>query len=562
MVSWRTPDTQGKPYIINNTSQKDIVVRPLVSLNVNTVSSAAVLINYSSYTSGINSSVSSGDFTLFTLASENISHSNENHKRERLLSTNADHPASRYKFPLTISTTLGSAFQLVSTNTGSSISIAYSTTTAPIFISYATNTNAQLKQYGSGPQAFNPVYKVVAIAGATSTADTYTGAAGTVPTTTTVFNFDYDYSESVSTNAYGTLKTLSSTMTATLKSTLNISTNNNTVADNNNVDIAWSEDGKYLAATVYTNAATTSRGSVIVMSMDTATKVLSSVATTTYAAETVPDNPSICWSGNSQIWIANSAYSAGNRIGILYNFATATNTLTATTLPVAYQGSILSTGSGLAHVDRFDNGHLLVRIGTRNTSTAINIWNPATSSSVIVINPLTVDAAVTTAQVAKIQMRIGKAYGSSSHLHPFVYGNVDPTASKTPEFLFFVYNSQAGTVTYLGRGASGSIGANSTGDIGFNYGVHGETYVHVYSVSNPFAQRNTSGMYASSSLPNMSNSSLTAYSPFEYAITTDVVYGPKTLRVRPGEALAVASNNGVFFTNSDPFRAISVTEVE
>lgn len=461
---FRLVEEDGVPWVYTNTGTVPVTVHSIGGVGTNVSSATIAVVNHNAMTADISSSVVSSEMNATLWRSNEDFSELPNHKRNKVnISTSSvtHHPAVKYDNGLTISSAFGSALTLRAVHTNTTFSIPYSSTTNPIFISYATSTTVAATMYGSLPRAWNPVYKTIAIAGATSTATTFTGAAGTVPTTWTVTNFEYDFSESITqTNV---AHVLTSTVTATHKGHLNITSSGRTTTDGK-CDIAWSEDGKYLAAIVGLNALTTAACGLVVASMDTSTKILTSVATATFASENNASY-SVCWSGNSQIFIGGAYYSAGNYAGIMYSFNTATNSLTLGTLPAA-----LTATPGLLGIDRFDNGNLLCKIGVNQSSAGLKIYNPTTSST-ITIDLLSIFSNVLSTHTGASHPFIGQSYGSSSHLHPFAYTNVGGDVAQgyianhpnTSGLSVLIYNSQSSSVTGVHSYTAATLAGSNIG---------------------------------------------------------------------------------------------------
>jgi hypothetical protein len=466
---------------------------------------------------------------------------------------------------------LQSALELRAVHTNTTFSIPYSSTTAPIFISYATDTAHVRDMYSSIPFAWNPVHKTVAIAGATSTASTYTGVAGTVPTTMTVTHFEYDFSESIT--KYNTMNILSSTITATHKGHLNITTNARTDSKGK-VDIAWSTDGKYLAAVVSLNALTTEASALIIASMDTSTKILTSVASATFASEN-DSAYSVCWSGNSQVFIGGAYYSDGNYAGITYSFNTATDALTLETFPAG-----LTATPGAIGIDRLDNGELIFKIGgSQNQTSGLRIYNPTTSST-LTINARNIFSNITSSTTGVSHPIVGASYGSASHLHPIAYQHQGATGAtngligntaNTTGLSVFIYNSQTSTVSGLY-----SYTAN-TGGVWLRASISGKTKYGLITASlqtagSPVNMIN--GNNSDNGLPSSARNvcigdmdqltSSSVFGPDQY-IHPSLVQGSTKYLLDPGQTMIIPSRAGHFFGgtgSSYTFTTLLVQEVE
>lgn len=554
---FRLVEEDGVPWVYTNTGTVPVTIHSIGGVGTNVNSATIAVVNHSAMTADLSTSVSSSAMNSTLWRSLEDFQELPNHKQNKVnISTSSvtHHPAVKYENGLTISSVFGSAMTLRAVHTNTTFSIPYSSTTSPIFISYATSTQTARDMYGALPRAWNPVYKTIAIAGATSTATTFTGAAGTVPTTWTVTNFEYDFSESITqTNV---AHVLTSTITATHKGHLNITTNGRTSTDGR-CDIAWSTDGKYLAAIVGLNAVTTAACGLVVASMDTSTKILTSVATATFASEN-NSAYSICWSGNSQIFIGGAYYSAGLNAGILYNFNTATNAVTLGTTP----STLLAAGtSGLYGIDRFDNGELLCKIGNQPTSTGLKIYNPATSST-LSVNLLSIFSNVLSTNTGVTHPFVGQSYGSSSHLHPFTYehhggqGGTDgyiSNAQTSTGSSVLIYNSQASSVTGV---YSYNANANASASIGSRVNICRKTKYGLisYSVSTGSMANILGDASAQNSFPSQGHGCIGDFNLFESSsifgsgvyLNPNSVNGATKYLLEPGQTMIISSKDNFF----------------
>ena len=571
-------EEQGAPWVYSNTGTAPVVIFPTSKVNTDSASAGIAIVNTSSFTNELNTATTSSELQHPLYNGTEDFQSLPNHKRLKLSINSASvthHPAVKYNQGLVINGVFGSNLQLRAAHTNTTFSIPYSSTTSPIFISYATDTAVLNNAYGSLPFAWNPVYKTIAIAGATNTATTYTGLAGTVPSTVAVTHFEYDFSESIT--KYNLMNILSSTITATHKGHLNLTgswTTSSGSGSSGRMDIAWSTDGKYLAATVSLNAATTAAAQLIVASMDTSTKILTSVATATFASETNASH-SVCWSGNSQIFIGGAFYSAGNDRGILYSFNTSTNALTLGTFPAGIDGA----GTAPAGIDRFDNGDLLVKIAGSNTSTTgFKIYKPSTSAT-ISADVRSIFPSILSTHTPTRYAVTGEAYGTNSELHPIVYmhnggsGSGDwiiAMSSSTAGMSVFLYNSDAGTIsgvysTNIGRTAGFACPAvrpkTKYGFISCAMNTSSATSIYLGSGINSSAQ--VSGVVALGDMRNFTNSSILG--PTVY-LHSQAMYTNQKYLLEPGQTAIISSRDGHFFgtTQGNNFTLLSmaVQEVE
>lgn len=571
---YRVYEEQGAPWIYSNTGTAPVVIFPTSKVNTDSASAGIAIVNTSSFTNALNTATTSSDLQHPLYNGTEDFQSLPNHKRLKLSINNASvthHPAVKYNQGLVINGVFGSSLELRAVHTNTTFTIPYSSTTSPIFISYATNTDTLNNAYGSFPFAWNPVYKTIAIAGATNTATTYTGLAGTIPSTVAVTHFEYDFSESIT--KYNLMNILSSTITATHKGHLNISTTWRTSTDGR-FDIAWSTDGKYLAAIVGVNAVTTSASQLVVASMDTSTKILTSVATASFASENNASY-SVCWSGNSQIFIGGAFYSAGNDRGILYSFNTSTNALTLGTFPAGIDGA----GTAPAGIDRFDNGDLLVKIAGSNTSTTgFKIYKPSTSAT-ISANVRSIFPSILSTHTPTRYAVTGEAYGTNSELHPIVYmhhggsGSGDGLIamnSSTAGMSVFLYDSDAGTIsgvysTNIGRTSAFACPAvRPKTKYGFiSCAMNTGSATQMYSPSGINNSSQVSGVVALGDMRNFTDSSILG--PTVY-LHSQAMYTNQKYLLEPGQTAIISSRDGHFFgaTQGNTFTALSmaVQEVE
>jgi hypothetical protein len=567
-------EEQGAPWVYSNTGTAPVVIFPTSKVNTDSASAGIAIVNTSSFTNALNTATTSSELQHPLYNGTEDFQSLPNHKRLKLSINNASvthHPAVKYNQGLVINGVFGSSLELRAVHTNTTFTIPYSSTTSPIFISYATNTDTLNNAYGSFPFAWNPVYKTIAIAGATNTATTYTGLAGTIPSTVAVTHFEYDFSESIT--KYNLMNILSSTITATHKGHLNISTTWRTSTDGR-FDIAWSTDGKYLAAIVGVNAVTTSASQLVVASMDTSTKILTSVATASFASENNASY-SVCWSGNSQIFIGGAFYSAGNDRGILYSFNTSTNALTLGTFPAGIDGA----GTAPAGIDRFDNGDLLVKIAGSNTSTTgFKIYKPSTSAT-ISANVRSIFPSILSTHTPTRYAVTGEAYGTNSELHPIVYmhhggsGSGDGLIamnSSTAGMSVFLYDSDAGTIsgvysTNIGRTSAFACPAvRPKTKYGFiSCAMNTGSATQMYSPSGINNSSQVSGVVALGDMRNFTDSSILG--PTVY-LHSQAMYTNQKYLLEPGQTAIISSRDGHFFGtttgNSFTLLSMAVQEVE
>lgn len=571
---YRVYEEQGAPWVYSNTGTAPVVIFPTSKVNTDSASAGIAIVNTSSFTNALNTATTSSELQHPLYNGTEDFQSLPNHKRLKLSINNASvthHPAVKYNQGLVINGVFGSSLELRAVHTNTTFTIPYSSTTSPIFISYATNTDTLNNAYGSFPFAWNPVYKTIAIAGATNTATTYTGLAGTIPSTVAVTHFEYDFSESIT--KYNLMNILSSTITATHKGHLNISTTWRTSTDGR-FDIAWSTDGKYLAAIVGVNAVTTSASQLVVASMDTSTKILTSVATASFASENNASY-SVCWSGNSQIFIGGAFYSAGNDRGILYSFNTSTNALTLGTFPAGIDGA----GTAPAGIDRFDNGDLLVKIAGSNTSTTgFKIYKPSTSAT-ISANVRSIFPSILSTHTPTRYAVTGEAYGTNSELHPIVYmhhggsGSGDGLIamnSSTAGMSVFLYDSDAGTIsgvysTNIGRTSAFACPAvRPKTKYGFiSCAMNTGSATQMYSPSGINNSSQVSGVVALGDMRNFTDSSILG--PTVY-LHSQAMYTNQKYLLEPGQTAIISSRDGHFFGtttgNSFTLLSMAVQEVE
>jgi hypothetical protein len=560
------------PSIYSNTSTNAQYVTPLTGdINTGGATAGIMIVSTSSFTDSLNTvqtySETNGVSATSSLNSSPQNHNvgvipdylnlpnSKAHKVDVGMSSVSAHPGINWMYPLAIIQPFGTSLTLEEKNTGSQVAVAFSSTTTPIFLASSTNASWISEMYGDMPQAFNPVYKTIAIAGATDTAILFSGAnAYPFNRTGSVFNFSYDLSYTV-TN-YGSAEIISASLSAAHKGSVNISTALQTNGPGSKFDIAWSTDGKYLAAICTT---TDTSAAMVVCSMDTSTLIISSVATAALTGGTNGSYKNVIWSGNSQLFISGAS---NNTTGILYNFNTATNALTLGTFP-----STLNGNTPIRIWDRFDDGNLLVTISNTYTSTRLNIYNPSTSVKTS-FDDRTIDTSFNTAVTTRGACLIGPSFGSSNQHQAFAYQfeNAQETqfinsSSGTVKHTTFVYNSSNTTISKVLN--SSDLAANNVSKYSvpsFEKTKYGAIMCTVQTSSQDFS--GFVNLYGSSGTSKQFNrvwilgdfrtfASSCVFGPSGH-VSPQVVWSDSKIKLEPGQSVLISPvSNRLFSTGAN-----------
>jgi hypothetical protein len=568
-------NAQFLPRIYSNTGTTATFISPLTGfINVTTNSDGVMIVDTNLLTSGFNEkpTFSTTQYLSWTATSSNRKLNGAlpdyinlpDHKSFKVdvgISSVSSHPGVRSLYPLTITQAHGSSAILEDTNTGTSVEIALSTTTAPIFIAFSSVTTNTAACYGGMPQAFNPVYPTLAIAGGQETAALYQGTGSIFPTgrTAIVNNFEYYFREDEVVS--GSAKILTTTLTGSSKGSINISTSMFTNGPGSLFDVGWSSDGKYLAGICTTSDTT---ADVVVCSMNTSTYVLSSVATAT-----VTDFAScVVWNGSSQLFITG-----GNQTtGIVYNFNTSTNALTSATFPSELNGT-----SPVVIQGKFSNGNFLATIGASHSTNRLRIFNPSTSV-VTTFNPAAISGAVNTA-ITPGSCVIGPAFGSSGQLQVFSYEQGTSSNSRryikltssSAGFAGFIYDSSDNTISpWLPSTAHSTSAVNGWCVTSFDKTKYG-----VISSTNATANANDSDIKTIYKSPGTSDLVARSFVMGDFRdFTLSSVFGSNSyvhvsslsernkIKIEPGQSVLISARNNHFFqsTGVDISSLIAVSE--
>lgn len=577
-------NSQFLPYIYSNTGTNPTYITPLTGVISSTMTSNAVMVvNTNSLTSEFNQKPtfsatpsSSGEFGSWTAAHNNrkLNGSLPDYinlpydKSFRLdvgLSSVSSHPGLKYLYPLRITQPFGSSITIEDINTGTGVSIAYSTTTAPIYIAFSTNTSNTRDCYGSMPQAFNPVYPTLAVAGGYDTASILyqgTGAIFPLGRTGIVNNFEYYFREDEVVS--GSAKILTTTLTGSSKGYINITTSMQTNGPGGQFDVGWSSDGKYLAA-ICTTSDTSAQ--VVVCSMNTSTYVLSSAATATVTGGASGSYFRVMWNGNSQLFITGAVATTG----IAYNFATATNTLTSTTFPSDLNGVTPVVIHG-----KFENGNFLASIGTSHATNRLKIFNPSTSV-VTSFNPAAISGTVDTAASGGT-CTIGPTFGSTGQLQVFAYwqgGGGDSkrhitSTTSSAGLAGFIYDSSDNTISpWLPYNASSTTTISGWVMHSFDKTKYGAITCTTATasanggdISTMYTSPGTSDQFARSfvmgNFRDFTSSSLFGSNNY---IHVSALSERNKIKIEPGQSVFISSRGAQFFesssTSTDNLLAVS-----